>query len=50
LACGLLTVLVFERNANFNLLYTKKLVNMFFDNFSKYLPFIDDDVKAAAIG
>ena len=28
----------------------KKLVKMFSDNFSKYLPFIDDDVKAAAIG
>jgi phosphoenolpyruvate carboxykinase (ATP) len=28
----------------------KKLVKMFSDNFAKYLPFIDDDVKAAAIG
>lgn len=26
-----------------------KLVNMFSDNFEQYLPFIDDDVKAAAI-
>ena len=26
-----------------------KLVNMFADNFAQYLPFIDDDVKAAAI-
>ena len=28
----------------------KKLVSMFSDNFEKYVPFIDDDVKAAAIG
>ncbi len=28
----------------------KKLVTMFSDNFEKYVPFIDDDVKAAAIG
>lgn len=28
----------------------KKLVTMFSDNFAKYLPFIDDDIKAAAIG
>ena len=27
-----------------------KLVNMFSENFAKYLPYIDDDVKAAAIG
>ena len=27
-----------------------KLVAMFADNFEQYLPFIDDDVKAAAIG
>ena len=27
-----------------------KLVEMFADNFAQYLPFIDDDVKAAAIG
>jgi len=27
-----------------------KLVKMFADNFAQYLPFIDDDVKAAAIG
>jgi phosphoenolpyruvate carboxykinase (ATP) len=27
-----------------------KLVSMFSDNFEKYVPFIDDDVKAAAIG
>ena len=27
-----------------------KLVKMFSDNFERYLPFIDDDVKAAAIG
>ncbi len=27
-----------------------KLVGMFADNFGKYVPFIDDDVKAAAIG
>lgn len=27
-----------------------KLVSMFSDNFEKYIPFIDDDVKAAAIG
>jgi len=26
-----------------------KLVNMFSDNFAQYVPFIDDDVKAAAI-
>jgi len=28
----------------------QKLVKMFADNFEKYLPFIDDDVKSAAIG
>jgi phosphoenolpyruvate carboxykinase (ATP) len=28
----------------------EKLVSMFSDNFEKYVPFIDDDVKAAAIG
>jgi len=28
----------------------QKLVAMFSDNFEKYVPFIDDDVKAAAIG
>lgn len=28
----------------------QKLVGMFADNFGKYLPFIDADVKAAAIG
>jgi len=28
----------------------KKLVNMFADNFAQYVPFIDADVKAAAIG
>lgn len=28
----------------------KKLVKMFSDNFTKYVPFIDDDVKAASIG
>jgi len=27
-----------------------RLVQMFSDNFAKYLPFIDDEVKAAAIG
>ena len=27
-----------------------KLVSMFADNFAQYVPFIDDDVKAAAIG
>ena len=27
-----------------------KLVTMFSNNFEKYAPFIDDDVKAAAIG
>jgi phosphoenolpyruvate carboxykinase (ATP) len=27
-----------------------KLVQMFADNFAQYLPYIDDDVKAAAIG
>ncbi|WP_106746030.1 phosphoenolpyruvate carboxykinase [Yoonia maritima] len=27
-----------------------KLVQMFSDNFEKYVPFIDDDVKSAAIG
>ncbi len=27
-----------------------KLVGMFADNFAQYVPFIDDDVKAAAIG
>jgi phosphoenolpyruvate carboxykinase (ATP) len=28
----------------------RKLVGMFADNFAKYVPFIDDDIKAAAIG
>ena len=28
----------------------EKLVQMFADNFAQYTPFIDDDVKAAAIG
>jgi phosphoenolpyruvate carboxykinase (ATP) len=28
----------------------QKLVNMFSENFAQYLPFIDEDVKAAAIG
>jgi phosphoenolpyruvate carboxykinase (ATP) len=28
----------------------RKLVQMFSDNFAQYVPFIDDDVKAAAIG
>jgi phosphoenolpyruvate carboxykinase (ATP) len=28
----------------------QKLVGMFADNFGQYLPFIDADVKAAAIG
>ena len=28
----------------------EKLVKMFSDNFEQYLPFIDDDVRAAAIG
>jgi phosphoenolpyruvate carboxykinase (ATP) len=27
-----------------------KLVNMFSENFAQYLPYIDEDVKAAAIG
>ena len=27
-----------------------KLVNMFSDNFAKYVPFIDDEVKASSIG
>ena len=27
-----------------------KLVDMFVRNFAKYVPFIDEDVKAAAIG
>jgi phosphoenolpyruvate carboxykinase (ATP) len=27
----------------------QKLVNMFADNFAQYVPYIDDDVKAAAI-
>jgi phosphoenolpyruvate carboxykinase (ATP) len=27
-----------------------KLVDMFADNFEQYVPFIDEDVKAAAIG
>ena len=29
---------------------TKKLVDMFSKNFGQYVPFIDDDIKAAAIG
>ncbi len=28
----------------------QKLVGMFADNFAQYVPFIDDDIKAAAIG
>ena len=28
----------------------EKLVQMFADNFAQYVPFIDDDVKAVAIG
>ena len=28
----------------------KKLVEMFAENFEQYVPFIDEDVKAAAIG
>ncbi|WP_347312426.1 phosphoenolpyruvate carboxykinase [Defluviimonas sp. SAOS-178_SWC] len=28
----------------------RKLVNMFADNFAPYVPYIDDDVRAAAIG
>ncbi|MCB2114861.1 MAG: phosphoenolpyruvate carboxykinase [Rhodobacteraceae bacterium] len=28
----------------------QKLVNMFADNFAQYVPYIDDDVRAAAIG
>jgi phosphoenolpyruvate carboxykinase (ATP) len=28
----------------------EKLVQMFSDNFQQYLPYIDEDVKAAAIG
>jgi phosphoenolpyruvate carboxykinase (ATP) len=28
----------------------QKLVKMFADNFEQYVPYIDDDVKAAAIG
>ena len=28
----------------------EKLVEMFAENFQQYLPFIDEDVKAAAIG
>jgi phosphoenolpyruvate carboxykinase (ATP) len=28
----------------------QKLVNMFADNFAQYVPYIADDVKAAAIG
>ena len=31
-------------------LQAEKLVQMFADNFAQYVPFIDDDVKAAAIG
>ena len=27
----------------------QKLVNMFSDNFAKFVPFIDDDVRAASI-
>jgi len=27
-----------------------KLVKMFANNFAQYVPFIDDDIKAAAIG
>ena len=28
----------------------EKLVQMFAENFEQYLPFIDDDIKAVAIG
>ena len=28
----------------------EKLVKMFADNFAQYVPYIDDDVKAAALG
>ena len=28
----------------------QKLVNMFAENFAQYVPFIDEDVKAASIG
>ena len=28
----------------------QKLVEMFAENFAKYVPYIDDDVRAAAIG
>ena len=28
----------------------RKLVQMFADNFAQYVPYIDEDVKAAAIG
>jgi phosphoenolpyruvate carboxykinase (ATP) len=28
----------------------KKLVDMFANNFGRYVPYIDEDVKAAAIG
>jgi phosphoenolpyruvate carboxykinase (ATP) len=28
----------------------RKLVGMFAENFAQYLPYIDEDVKAAAIG
>jgi Phosphoenolpyruvate carboxykinase (ATP) len=31
-------------------LQAQKLVNMFADNFAQYVPYIADDVKAAAIG
>jgi phosphoenolpyruvate carboxykinase (ATP) len=30
-------------------LQAQKLVKMFADNFAQYVPYIDDDVKAAAI-
>jgi phosphoenolpyruvate carboxykinase (ATP) len=28
----------------------RKLVSMFAENFAQYVPYIDDEVKAAAIG
>jgi phosphoenolpyruvate carboxykinase (ATP) len=28
----------------------QKLVSMFAENFGQYVPYIDDDVKAAALG
>ena len=37
-------------NANAYDAQARKLVNMFAENFGKYVPYIDADVKAAAIG